>query len=205
MVKAMTSIEQNKTIAVFQHPTCVAGLHPMMLVLIWDQEALMLQYCLLLTWTRLGLIQFCCSGSDTWPVSSRGRMCFILEMIYELLAGYYYSPGLQMKNINYFNNSLALFFILDSSAICELKDVPGNSNDWIVLQEMSLGCWTDFTSKDGKEVHILKLVSSSVSQHKQCCAASSTCALVLWWCLICIYFPLYFFRIPIKKISNQKA
>lgn len=48
----------------------------------------------------------------------------------------------------------------DSSEICELKDVPGNSNDWIVLQEMSLGCWTDFTSQDGKEVHILKLVSS---------------------------------------------
>ncbi|XP_050966673.1 endoglin [Labeo rohita] len=49
----------------------------------------------------------------------------------------------------------------DSSAICELKDVPGNSNDWIVLQEVPLGCWTNFTSLDGKEVHILKLLASS--------------------------------------------
>ncbi len=65
-----------------------------------------------------------------------------------------------MKNINDFNNSLALFFILDSSEICELKDVPGNSNDWIVLQEMSLGCWTDFTSQDGK-----KSTSSSWCPH----------------------------------------
>ncbi|KAK2911407.1 hypothetical protein Q8A67_003540 [Cirrhinus molitorella] len=48
----------------------------------------------------------------------------------------------------------------DSSAICELQDVPGNSNDWIVLQEMSQGCWTNFTSLDGKEVHIFKLLSS---------------------------------------------
>ncbi|RXN11058.1 transforming growth factor beta receptor type 3-like protein [Labeo rohita] len=49
----------------------------------------------------------------------------------------------------------------NSSAICELKDVPGNSNDWIVLQEVPLGCWTNFTSLDGKEVHILKLLASS--------------------------------------------
>uniref|UniRef100_A0A673JXU9 Uncharacterized LOC107715675 n=1 Tax=Sinocyclocheilus rhinocerous TaxID=307959 RepID=A0A673JXU9_9TELE len=49
-----------------------------------------------------------------------------------------------------------------SNAICELKDVPGNSNDWIVLQEKSLGCWTDFTSLNGTEVHILKLLSSPV-------------------------------------------
>uniref|UniRef100_A0A671RH24 Uncharacterized LOC107704777 n=1 Tax=Sinocyclocheilus anshuiensis TaxID=1608454 RepID=A0A671RH24_9TELE len=55
---------------------------------------------------------------------------------------------------------LCLSFVND--VICELKDVPGNSNDWIVLQEMSLGCWTDFTSQDGKEVHILKLLSSPV-------------------------------------------
>ncbi|XP_042579009.1 endoglin [Cyprinus carpio] len=48
----------------------------------------------------------------------------------------------------------------DSSAICEPKDVPGSRNDWIVLQEMSLGCWSNFTSQDGKEVHILKLLSS---------------------------------------------
>uniref|UniRef100_A0A8C2CQ32 TGFBR3/Endoglin-like N-terminal domain-containing protein n=1 Tax=Cyprinus carpio TaxID=7962 RepID=A0A8C2CQ32_CYPCA len=48
----------------------------------------------------------------------------------------------------------------DSSAICELKDVSGDSNDWIVLQEMSLGCWTDFTSLNGTEVHIFKLLSS---------------------------------------------
>ncbi|XP_048045455.1 endoglin [Megalobrama amblycephala] len=52
----------------------------------------------------------------------------------------------------------------DSSAICELKDVPGNSNDWIVLQEMHLGCWTDFTTRDGAEVHILSLLSSN-EQH----------------------------------------
>uniref|UniRef100_A0A9J7X0A2 TGFBR3/Endoglin-like N-terminal domain-containing protein n=1 Tax=Cyprinus carpio carpio TaxID=630221 RepID=A0A9J7X0A2_CYPCA len=50
----------------------------------------------------------------------------------------------------------------DSSAICEPKDVPGSRNDWIVLQEMSLGCWSNFTSQDGKEVHILKLLSSPV-------------------------------------------
>ncbi|XP_026096422.1 endoglin-like [Carassius auratus] len=60
---------------------------------------------------------------------------------------------------------IALFLCLrttasDSSAICELESVPGNRNDWIVLQEMSLGCCTDFTSQDGKEVHILKLLSS---------------------------------------------
>ncbi|XP_073696069.1 endoglin isoform X2 [Garra rufa] len=48
----------------------------------------------------------------------------------------------------------------ESSAICELKDVPGYSNDWITLQEIHLGCWTNFTSWDGKEVHILKLLSS---------------------------------------------
>ncbi|XP_052411639.1 endoglin [Carassius gibelio] len=60
---------------------------------------------------------------------------------------------------------IALFLCLrttasDSSVICELENVPGNRNDWIALQEMSLGCWTDFTSQDGKEVHILKLLSS---------------------------------------------
>lgn len=88
-------------------------------------------------------------------MSSRGRTWFILEVIYELLAGYF-SPGPQMI-------SITLLFSLDSSAICELKDVPGNSNDWIVLQEMHLGCWTDFTTRDGAEVHILSLLSSNVS------------------------------------------
>ncbi|XP_052447397.1 endoglin [Carassius gibelio] len=52
----------------------------------------------------------------------------------------------------------------DSSVICELKDVSGNRNDWIVLQEMYLGCWTNFTSLNGTKVHILKLLSST-EQH----------------------------------------
>ncbi|XP_077070017.1 endoglin isoform X2 [Siphateles boraxobius] len=47
----------------------------------------------------------------------------------------------------------------DSSVICELKDVPGNSNDWIILKEMPLGCWTNFTrGDDEREVHILNLL-----------------------------------------------
>ncbi|XP_059404966.1 endoglin-like [Carassius carassius] len=73
----------------------------------------------------------------------------------------------------------------DSSAICELENVPGNRNDWIVLQEMSLGCWTDFTSQDGKEVHILKLLSSPVSQLEQYCAASSIFCFDLLHCCCC--------------------
>lgn len=59
--------------------------------------------------------------------------------------------------------SITLLFSLDSSAICELNDVPGNRNDWIVLQEIHLGCWTDFVDQDGAEVHILSLLSSNVS------------------------------------------
>ncbi|XP_051750179.1 endoglin [Ctenopharyngodon idella] len=51
----------------------------------------------------------------------------------------------------------------DSSAICELENVQGNSNDWIDLQKMHQGCWTDFTTQDGAEVHILSLLSSKVS------------------------------------------
>ncbi|XP_043095469.1 endoglin [Puntigrus tetrazona] len=51
----------------------------------------------------------------------------------------------------------------DSSPFCELNDVPGHSNEWIVLEEMSLGCWTNFISQDGKEVHILKLLKGQQS------------------------------------------
>nr|XP_021332382.1 uncharacterized protein LOC101883074 isoform X2 [Danio rerio] len=44
-----------------------------------------------------------------------------------------------------------------SESICELKDVSGNSNDWIVLREKPLGCWTDFQTENGTEVHIINL------------------------------------------------
>ncbi|XP_067296488.1 endoglin [Pseudorasbora parva] len=53
----------------------------------------------------------------------------------------------------------------DSDEMCKLEDVPGNSNDWIVLQEASLGCWADFSIEgNGTEVHILNLLFSPVSR-----------------------------------------
>jgi len=89
-------------------------------------------------------------------VSSRGSKWFIVEEIYEQLAGYF-PPGPQMIS--------TLLFSLDSSVICELKDVPGNSNDWIVLKETLLGCWTNFTTRDNeREVHILNLLYTHVSR-----------------------------------------
>ncbi|XP_051528711.1 endoglin-like isoform X2 [Myxocyprinus asiaticus] len=48
----------------------------------------------------------------------------------------------------------------DLNGICKPNSVPGNRNDWIVLKEMTPGCLTDFITKDGVEVHILKLLFS---------------------------------------------
>ncbi|XP_051954583.1 endoglin-like isoform X2 [Xyrauchen texanus] len=48
----------------------------------------------------------------------------------------------------------------DLNGICKPSSVPGNKNDWIVLKEMTPGCWTDFITKDSMEVHILKLLLS---------------------------------------------
>ncbi|XP_056314849.1 endoglin [Danio aesculapii] len=49
-----------------------------------------------------------------------------------------------------------------SESICEPEDVSGNSNDWIVLQEKPLGCWTDFQTENGTEVHIISLEDTSL-------------------------------------------
>ncbi|KAI7812865.1 endoglin [Triplophysa rosa] len=55
--------------------------------------------------------------------------------------------------------SLLLYFTTtsDGGAVCELKDVPANGNDWIAVQETPLGCWTDFIRPDGAEVHVISL------------------------------------------------
>lgn len=55
--------------------------------------------------------------------------------------------------------TLLLYFTTtsDGSAVCELKDVPANGKDWIVVQDTPLGCWTDFIRQDGAEVHIISL------------------------------------------------
>lgn len=47
---------------------------------------------------------------------------------------------------------------LDGAAVCEPKDVPANGYDWIEVQEVLLGCWTDFIRPDGAEVHVISLV-----------------------------------------------
>lgn len=62
-----------------------------------------------------------------------------------------------MKTITRVLTLLLFITTSDASAVCEPKDVQGNSNDWIVLQETPLGCWTDFISKEGEQVHILSL------------------------------------------------
>ncbi|KAK7165519.1 hypothetical protein R3I94_003777 [Phoxinus phoxinus] len=49
-----------------------------------------------------------------------------------------------------------------ASDSCKLEDVLGNRNDWIILQEMPLGCWSNFTTRDDqREVHILNLLYSN--------------------------------------------
>ncbi|XP_056602503.1 endoglin [Triplophysa dalaica] len=55
--------------------------------------------------------------------------------------------------------TLLLYFTTtsDGAAVCEPKDVPANGYDWIEVQEMPLGCWTDFIRPDGAEVHIISL------------------------------------------------
>nr|XP_055056256.1 endoglin [Misgurnus anguillicaudatus] len=62
-----------------------------------------------------------------------------------------------MKTITRVLTLLLFITTSDTSAVCEPKDVQGNRNDWIVLQEMPLGCWTDFITKDKEQVHILSL------------------------------------------------
>lgn len=50
----------------------------------------------------------------------------------------------------------SLFDLLSASRqTCEPKE--GHVNPWIYLSEMLIGCWTNFTSEDGAEVHILNL------------------------------------------------
>ncbi|KAK6305315.1 hypothetical protein J4Q44_G00240950 [Coregonus suidteri] len=44
-----------------------------------------------------------------------------------------------------------------SQQTCEPVEVPDNQNAWIRVREMPTGCWTSYTTKDSKEVHILSL------------------------------------------------
>nr|XP_046226085.1 endoglin-like [Oncorhynchus gorbuscha] len=44
-----------------------------------------------------------------------------------------------------------------SQQTCEPVAVPENQNAWIRLREMLPGCWTNYTTQDSKEVHILSL------------------------------------------------
>uniref|UniRef100_A0A4W5R4M9 TGFBR3/Endoglin-like N-terminal domain-containing protein n=1 Tax=Hucho hucho TaxID=62062 RepID=A0A4W5R4M9_9TELE len=44
-----------------------------------------------------------------------------------------------------------------SQQTCEPVAVPESQNAWIRLSEMLPGCWTNYTTQDGKEVHILSL------------------------------------------------
>lgn len=44
-----------------------------------------------------------------------------------------------------------------SQQTCKPVAVPENQNAWIRLSEMFPGCWTNYTTHDGKEVHILSL------------------------------------------------
>ncbi|XP_055792713.1 uncharacterized protein LOC129864119 isoform X3 [Salvelinus fontinalis] len=44
-----------------------------------------------------------------------------------------------------------------SQQTCEPVKVPDNQNAWIRVREMPKGCWTSYTTKDSKEVHILSL------------------------------------------------
>ncbi|XP_073716453.1 endoglin [Misgurnus anguillicaudatus] len=62
-----------------------------------------------------------------------------------------------MKTITRVLTLLLFITTSDANAVCEPKDVQENRNDWIVLQEMPLGCWTDFITKDKEQVHILSL------------------------------------------------
>ncbi|XP_041754238.1 endoglin [Coregonus clupeaformis] len=44
-----------------------------------------------------------------------------------------------------------------SQQTCEPVAVPENQNAWIRVREMLPGCWTNYTTQDSKEVHILSL------------------------------------------------
>uniref|UniRef100_A0A673WRT9 Endoglin-like n=1 Tax=Salmo trutta TaxID=8032 RepID=A0A673WRT9_SALTR len=55
---------------------------------------------------------------------------------------------------------LLLCLVIATSAsqqTCKPVAVPENQNAWIRLREMLPGCWTNYTTQDGKEVHILSL------------------------------------------------
>lgn len=56
---------------------------------------------------------------------------------------------------------LLLCFTVTVSASSQTCDpVEGNTNPWLFVKEMQIGCWTNFISEDNREVHILNLVFS---------------------------------------------
>ncbi|TRY97856.1 hypothetical protein DNTS_026748 [Danionella cerebrum] len=57
-----------------------------------------------------------------------------------------------MEQINSCNTEM-----LNAGVFCDPENVPGNRNDWISLEELPLGCWTDFVSQNGTEVHLINL------------------------------------------------
>ncbi|KAL0965501.1 hypothetical protein UPYG_G00282150 [Umbra pygmaea] len=53
----------------------------------------------------------------------------------------------------------------DSQETCEPVMVKDNQNDWIRLSEMPTGCWTSYTTKENKEVHILSVHINPAQTH----------------------------------------
>lgn len=54
--------------------------------------------------------------------------------------------------------TICSFCLAASSQTCD--PVEGNTNPWLFVKEMQIGCWTNFISEDNREVHILNLVFS---------------------------------------------